>query len=82
MVHLLVGITFAVLSIMLIQCEAAVTGEARPPQDPYINPLNPFCVTDCVDGVCNVCGNVGMDSGCDLVYPIAKGMLKVQASLT
>jgi len=41
-VHLLVGITFAVLSIVLIQFKAAVRGEARPPQDPYINPLFPL----------------------------------------
>ena len=42
MVRLLVGLTFAVLSMVLIQFEAAVRGEARPPQDSYINPLFPF----------------------------------------
>jgi len=33
-VHILVGLTFAVLSIVRIQFKAAVRSEARPPQDP------------------------------------------------
>jgi hypothetical protein len=58
-IHLLVGVIFGVLNMVLIQWEAAVRGEARPQQNPYISTLFIFCMTDRVSGECNVCWNVG-----------------------